>query len=225
MKVYPGPEGKAKFQNDVRRLLGLREDQTFHVNFECQPPGEEGRLELPGIDAFEAARFCASVTAGVRAMERARVLHDQGTNTLSSDELEGRHEADDTMPFSPRPYRNANASSAPGADSRPSSFLELHHVLSSRSTHHDQMRSSMVISPRPGSGSGSTSSAPVSPSAIHLAFDIAQRQRRPHEVMVRNRSRMANDQAFIQSSLLLVQRASGMMGAGIAMEDDVEEEQ
>jgi hypothetical protein len=230
VKVYPGPEGKIKFQNDVRRLLGLRSDQTFNVNFECQPPGEEGRLELPGIDAFEAARFCASVTAGVRAMERAQSRQDQGTDPIDVDDLY------DSMPFSPSRNRVIERYTVDSISPSPPAVFSTprHPQLRSNDEGQERLRSAMVTpTARPAAGTSSelgssygSSSTPVSPSAVNLAHDIAQRSKR-HYMARSQMSRMGSgrDQDFIESSLLLTRRASGMMDNDQSMGDEEDEEE
>ena len=37
-QVYPGPEGKARFQQQIRELVKLRDDEEFEVEFECKAP-------------------------------------------------------------------------------------------------------------------------------------------------------------------------------------------
>ncbi|GAX73398.1 hypothetical protein CEUSTIGMA_g851.t1 [Chlamydomonas eustigma] len=72
VRVEPGPEGRLKFEKDVRTLLGLKHDQAFCVNFECHPPGQQNqKLELKGLAAYDAAVFCAGVTAGQRREQDA----------------------------------------------------------------------------------------------------------------------------------------------------------
>lgn len=39
IKVYPGPEGKALFQRQIRELVQLSDDEEFEVEFECKAPG------------------------------------------------------------------------------------------------------------------------------------------------------------------------------------------
>ena len=46
VKVYPGPDGKARFEQQIRELLGLEEDEEFDVEFECKAPGSSKRLRL-----------------------------------------------------------------------------------------------------------------------------------------------------------------------------------
>jgi hypothetical protein len=37
-QVYPGPEGKARFQQQIRELVKLSDDEEFEVEFECKAP-------------------------------------------------------------------------------------------------------------------------------------------------------------------------------------------
>lgn len=37
-QVYPGPEGKARFQQQIRELVKLTDDEEFEVEFECKAP-------------------------------------------------------------------------------------------------------------------------------------------------------------------------------------------
>jgi len=48
IKVYPGPEGKARFQQQIRDLVQLGEDEEFEVEFECKAPdsGETCRQQV-----------------------------------------------------------------------------------------------------------------------------------------------------------------------------------
>lgn len=38
IKVYPGPDGKARFEQQIRELIQLDDDETFDVEFECKAP-------------------------------------------------------------------------------------------------------------------------------------------------------------------------------------------
>ena len=207
IKVYPGAEGKAKFQDDVRRLLGLRDDQSFQVNFECQPPGEDGRLELPGIDSFDAACFCASVTAGEREAERQRQLEQDAL--------------DATCPFSPHVIRRRTNEGQPRAQSTTPSYHNLP-LLSSAAAGSSPRRSQApeLVGEAAGGGAVSSSSLPVSPSsaaADGLATQIALRSR-----SARSRTRMGSDRDFLQSSLLLAPRAGGILDGSMHMDLDDE---
>lgn len=43
-QVYPGPEGKARFQQQIRDLVQLGDDEEFEVEFECKAPDSGERL-------------------------------------------------------------------------------------------------------------------------------------------------------------------------------------
>lgn len=67
LEVHPGPDGLRRFQSEVRQLLGLKDNQEFDITFECKVPGTAGsRCELKGLNAFDAAVYCASITAAER---------------------------------------------------------------------------------------------------------------------------------------------------------------
>ncbi|GAX73395.1 hypothetical protein CEUSTIGMA_g848.t1 [Chlamydomonas eustigma] len=94
LDLQPGEEGKAKFEVDVRRLLGIKDDMSIQVNFECKapvkpselseqmsrPPGgtlkssgnssnsSEGgeRIKLQGMECWDAAFFCATMAAALK---------------------------------------------------------------------------------------------------------------------------------------------------------------
>jgi hypothetical protein len=51
VKVYPGPDGKARFEQQIRELLGLEEDEEFDVEFECKAPGSSKKLLLVRISS------------------------------------------------------------------------------------------------------------------------------------------------------------------------------
>jgi hypothetical protein len=74
--VYPGHEGRIRFQNDVRCELKLRDDQMFNIDFECDLPGSDDKVELKGLNSCDAAVFCASITAGQRKVQDDRKTCD-----------------------------------------------------------------------------------------------------------------------------------------------------
>ncbi|PNW83548.1 hypothetical protein CHLRE_05g234660v5 [Chlamydomonas reinhardtii] len=69
VKVKPGEEGRVAFIQDVRRLLRLRDNQEFSITFECKVPGHGMFLDLKGLSSYDAAVFCAAMTA----VERQRL--------------------------------------------------------------------------------------------------------------------------------------------------------
>lgn len=74
LEVHPGTEGQVRFEEEVRHLLGLDDTQSFDITFECKVPGTGNSMELQGLKAFDAAVFCASISAA----ERAKLDHDIG---------------------------------------------------------------------------------------------------------------------------------------------------
>jgi hypothetical protein len=44
IKVFPGPEGKKRFEQEVRRLINLGDDEEFDIEFQCKSPlgGKQG---------------------------------------------------------------------------------------------------------------------------------------------------------------------------------------
>jgi hypothetical protein len=71
LQVHPGEDGLERFKGDVRKLLGLTDDQAFDITFECKVPGSGSRMELRGLSAFDAAVYCASITAAERVKTKA----------------------------------------------------------------------------------------------------------------------------------------------------------
>ncbi|KIZ03111.1 hypothetical protein MNEG_4852 [Monoraphidium neglectum] len=71
VQVQPGPEGAAAFERQIRSLLQLPETIEFDVIFHCRAPGTGDKLQLQGINAFDAAVHCASLSnkqgAGAKA--------------------------------------------------------------------------------------------------------------------------------------------------------------
>ncbi|KAI8465739.1 MAG: hypothetical protein J3K34DRAFT_525116 [Monoraphidium minutum] len=70
LRVWPGPEGKALFKEQVRELLGLSPSSEFEVVFECKVPRSGEKVQLKGFAAFEAAAHCAAASAARRAARR-----------------------------------------------------------------------------------------------------------------------------------------------------------
>lgn len=72
LRVGLGPEGKAKFQEEVRELLGYASTRDFDVVFECQVPGTGECIRLAGFAAYDAATHCAAVAATRRAQRKQK---------------------------------------------------------------------------------------------------------------------------------------------------------
>lgn len=62
VQVQPGPEGAAAFERQIRSLLQLPEGLEFDVIFHCRAPGTGDKLQLQGLNAFDAAVHCASLS-------------------------------------------------------------------------------------------------------------------------------------------------------------------
>ncbi|GIL46371.1 hypothetical protein Vafri_3361 [Volvox africanus] len=78
VKVKPGEEGRVAFIQDVRRLLRLRENQEFSITFECKVPGHGMFLDLKGLSSYDAAVFCAAMTAVERQRLAAQKANKAG---------------------------------------------------------------------------------------------------------------------------------------------------
>ncbi|GLI59255.1 hypothetical protein VaNZ11_001101 [Volvox africanus] len=78
VKVKPGEEGRVVFIQDVRRLLRLRENQEFSITFECKVPGHGMFLDLKGLSSYDAAVFCAAMTAVERQRLAAQKANKAG---------------------------------------------------------------------------------------------------------------------------------------------------
>lgn len=84
LKVNPGPDGLQQFENEVRKLLKLPTGQDFEVIFHCRAPGSGDVLQLHGLNAYDAAVHCASVTAGSGAVQRKNLTLKQRASSLVS---------------------------------------------------------------------------------------------------------------------------------------------
>eukprot|EP00882_Tetradesmus_deserticola_P014830 GHRQ01015780.1.p2 GENE.GHRQ01015780.1~~GHRQ01015780.1.p2 ORF type:complete len:143 (+),score=56.29 GHRQ01015780.1:551-979(+) len=62
VQVQPGEDGAKEFEQQIRRMLTLPDDQEFDVIFHCRAPGTGDKLQLQGLCAFDAAVHCASMT-------------------------------------------------------------------------------------------------------------------------------------------------------------------
>ncbi|PNH10567.1 hypothetical protein TSOC_002694 [Tetrabaena socialis] len=87
VKVKPGEAGRLAFIGDVRRLLRLREHQEFSIAFECRVPGHGMFLDLKGLSSYDAAVFCAAMTA----VERQRLARQRGKKGSPSARAQQRH--------------------------------------------------------------------------------------------------------------------------------------
>lgn len=69
--VQPGPEGEARFIREVRRIFQLSESAELSLSFGCRLPNGQGEVTLEGAQAFGAAAFLASLSAGERVQHAA----------------------------------------------------------------------------------------------------------------------------------------------------------
>ncbi|KAL6769032.1 hypothetical protein ACKKBF_B17220 [Auxenochlorella protothecoides x Auxenochlorella symbiontica] len=78
--VRPGLEGRAAFERTIREIFGLSENDTVSLTFGCALPqgvdtGAAGSdVTLSGWESFDAAVFCASLSAGQRQMRKAAAM-------------------------------------------------------------------------------------------------------------------------------------------------------
>eukprot|EP00879_Flechtneria_rotunda_P004826 GHRR01005099.1.p3 GENE.GHRR01005099.1~~GHRR01005099.1.p3 ORF type:complete len:131 (+),score=39.63 GHRR01005099.1:428-820(+) len=63
VQVTPGEDGAKEFEQQIRKMLQLPEDQEFDVIFHCRAPGTGDKLQLQGLCAFDAAVHCASMSS------------------------------------------------------------------------------------------------------------------------------------------------------------------
>lgn len=74
--VKPGENGQRKFQEDIRRIFGLQEDDTIQLTFGCKVPGSVHEVTLEGWESYDAAVHCASLSAG----QREKRMHTPSPN-------------------------------------------------------------------------------------------------------------------------------------------------
>jgi len=63
LEVPTGADGEMKFQEKLRRLLGLDAGAELSLNFRCKSPSG-GQLALEGAGAFSAAFHCGQLSGG-----------------------------------------------------------------------------------------------------------------------------------------------------------------
>ena len=65
--VRPGPEGRRRFECDIRDLFELNSQDDLEFTFDCQDPSNTSEsVLLEGRRAFDAAFHCASISAARR---------------------------------------------------------------------------------------------------------------------------------------------------------------
>lgn len=63
--VHPGKAGRQQFEQRIRRLFGLRDDEPLSLSFGCRLP-EGGDITLEDAECFDAAVHLAAISAGAR---------------------------------------------------------------------------------------------------------------------------------------------------------------
>ncbi|EIE27844.1 hypothetical protein COCSUDRAFT_83464 [Coccomyxa subellipsoidea C-169] len=64
--VCQGEEGRANFQEKVRKIFGLQDYEDIYLSFGCIVPGTGDEITLEGWESFDAAVHCAAICAGAR---------------------------------------------------------------------------------------------------------------------------------------------------------------
>lgn len=83
VQVQPGEEGAKVFEREIRRLLGLDEAQEFDVIFHCRAPATGDKLQLQGLNAFDAAVHCASMSTKSAAAKQAEATTKQPMSLMN----------------------------------------------------------------------------------------------------------------------------------------------
>ncbi|GIL54245.1 hypothetical protein Vafri_9818 [Volvox africanus] len=74
IRVRPGPDGTRQFIEDCRQLLKIPTHLEFDVVFHCKEPATQSDLRFRGLDAFDAAVYCASLANHAAALQQQQVL-------------------------------------------------------------------------------------------------------------------------------------------------------
>lgn len=68
-KVMPGPEGYQEFTAAIRKSFSLPQDSELNITFTCDDPSTGAMLTLQGPRAYDAAVYCAAISAARRAAD------------------------------------------------------------------------------------------------------------------------------------------------------------
>lgn len=79
----PGPDGLKHFLETLQSI-GIKVASASQVTFLCRSPDTGEEMALKGLEAFDAAAYCASITAAKRVRKEARRSHS-GSEGCSSD--------------------------------------------------------------------------------------------------------------------------------------------
>ncbi|KAF6259128.1 hypothetical protein COO60DRAFT_1638600 [Scenedesmus sp. NREL 46B-D3] len=113
IKVYPGAEGRARFEAQIRELIQLEDGEDFDVEFECKAPDTGATLHLDGINAFDAATHCAALTAAERISKQQQQAAAQQVEQPAAAQAEPQQQAFDAAATQLPP--GGAAVSCPGA--------------------------------------------------------------------------------------------------------------
>lgn len=69
MPIQPGEEGRRAFEERIRQLFGLG-DEEICLTFGCRAPGSQDEVTLQGSTCYDAAVFLASLSAGQRKLSQ-----------------------------------------------------------------------------------------------------------------------------------------------------------
>ncbi|EFJ49820.1 hypothetical protein VOLCADRAFT_89673 [Volvox carteri f. nagariensis] len=75
IRVRPGPEGTRQFIEDCRQLLNIPPHMEFDVVFHCKEPATQSDLRFRGLDAFDAAVYCASLANHAALQQQQQHQH------------------------------------------------------------------------------------------------------------------------------------------------------
>lgn len=76
--IEQGPEGKEKFQRQVRQVFGLPPNAEIEVTFTVKAPDSGDSVILRGLQTYEAASYCAAVAASKRMLQTPSDLQTSG---------------------------------------------------------------------------------------------------------------------------------------------------
>ncbi len=91
IEYTPGPDGVASFLTTLNEL-GIRVASASQVTFLCRCPDTGEDLALKGLAAFDAAAYCASITAAKRMLRgggRRRAVSSAGSDDSSGSGVGG----------------------------------------------------------------------------------------------------------------------------------------
>lgn len=79
----PGPDGLNNFLTQLR-AIGIKVASASQVTFLCRSPDTGDEMALKGLHAFDAAAYCASITAA----KRKRLVMPEGSHGVGQERME-----------------------------------------------------------------------------------------------------------------------------------------